>query len=426
MPDVGSQRVEAVHSGGGTVASPSESTRTIGWLLHGTIATNMWKHSFSKHQVAGAYALSVVVWLAAAPLISWQMFSLERREHLPVAYHDLLLVYGARYLTVALLTPPVFYFVNRWPVTGGAVLRRSSAYVLGYIPFSLAFALIRWLLLPPWMEETLSFGPRTLDSLIQLTYGTFADVLFLYLSVVVGAHAYAYFVLGQRQEIERLELRQSLAQSELHMLRSQLHPHFLFNTLQGLSTLINTDRQTAQTMLFTLAELLRTALKHGTADLVSVREELDFLKAYLYLEQLRLGRRLEVRWRISPEVHDAFIPQLLLQPLIENAIVHGVSSSQNPGWVQIEASTLDERLHVVIRNSIGGVSQPGLGVGIANTKARLRYLYGDDAGFEFEVVEGQGAAAQITIPAFRTPGVNGTGSHEETLRCGSLLSMTSR
>jgi two-component system LytT family sensor kinase len=382
--------------------------------------------NFSKHRVAGAYALSLLVWLSAAPLISWQMFMLERKEHLPVVYHDLLFVYGARYLTVALLTPPIFYFVNRWPVTGGAALRRSWIYVLGYLPFSLAFALIRWLLLPPWMEETLSFGPRTLDSLIQLTYGTFADVLFLYLSVVVCAHAYAYFVLGQRQEIERLELRQSLAQSELQTLRAQLHPHFLFNTLQGLSTLINTDRQTAQTMLFTLAELLRTVLRHGTADLVSVREELDFLKAYLYLEKLRLGRRLEVRWRISPEVHDAFIPQLLLQPLIENAIVHGVSSSPGPGWVQIEASTLDERLRVVIRNSIGGVSEPGSGVGIPNTKARLRYLYGEDASFEFEVLGGEAAAAHITIPAFRTPVENGAASHEETLRCGSLLSMTSR
>ena len=385
----------------------------------------MWKLSFSKHQILRAYALSIVVWLSAAPLISWQMLMLGRREHLHVVYHDLLLVFGARYLTVALLTPPIFYFVNRWPVTGGTALRRSWAYVLGYLPFAFAFALIRWLLLPPWMEETLSFGPRTIDTLIQLTYGTFADVLFLYLSVVVCAHAYAYFVLGQRQEIERLELRQSLAQSELQTLRAQLHPHFLFNTLQGLSTLINTDRQTAQTMLFTLAELLRTVLKHGTADLVSAREELDFLKAYLYLEQLRLGKRLEVRWRVAPEVHDAFIPQLLLQPLIENAIVHGVSSSQSPGWVQIEAGTLDERLRLVIRNSIGGASQPGLGVGIPNTRARLRYLYGDDASFEFEILDGQEAAAHITIPAFRTPAENGAGSYEETLRCGSLSSMTS-
>ena len=86
---------------------------------------NMWKPSFSKHQILGAYALSIVVWLSAAPLISWQMLMLERKEHLPVVYHDLLLVYGARYLTVALLTPPIFYFVNRWPVTGGTALRRS-------------------------------------------------------------------------------------------------------------------------------------------------------------------------------------------------------------------------------------------------------------------------------------------------------------
>ncbi len=382
--------------------------------------------NFPKGRVARAYGLSIIVWLSAAPLIAWQRFTLERMEHLPVLYHNYLLVYGARYLTVALLTPPIFYFVNRWPVTGGAIFHRAWAYVLGYLPFSLAFAVIRWLLLPPWIEQSLSFGPRTLDSLLELTYSTFADVLFLYLSVVVAAHAYVYFVLGQRQEIERLELRQSLAQSELQTLRAQLHPHFLFNTLQGLSTLINTDRQTAQTMLFTLAELLRTTLKHGTADLVSVREELDFLKAYLYLEQLRLGKRLEVRWRVSEDVEDAFIPQLLLQPLIENAIVHGVSSSQSPGWLQIEASIFDERLRVVIRNSIGGVSQPGLGVGIANTKARLRYLYGEDASFEFEILDRKAAAAYITIPAFRTPGECGAASHEETVRCGSLLSMTSR
>src|SRR5262249_31748719 len=142
-PDMGSRRPQAVHSVYGTVASQSESARNAGWLSHGTMAGNMRKPSFSKHQVAGAYALSVIVWLTAAPLISWQMFSLERRDLLLVASHDLLLVFGARSLPVAVLTPPIFYFVNRWPVTGGTALRRSSAYVLGYLPFSLAFAVIR-------------------------------------------------------------------------------------------------------------------------------------------------------------------------------------------------------------------------------------------------------------------------------------------
>ena len=106
-----------------------------------------------------------------------------------------------------------------------------------------------------------------------------------------------------------LQLRQSLAQSELQMLRAQLHPHFLFNTLQGVSTLIDTDRATAQNMLLTLAGLLRKVLKYGSTDLLPFREELAFVEAYLQLERMRLGRRLEVRWQIAPEVAAALIPQ---------------------------------------------------------------------------------------------------------------------
>ena len=104
------------------------------------------------------------------------------------------------------------------------------------------------------------------------------------------------------------------------------------------------------------------------------------------LEQMRIGRRLEVRWQVAPEVKSALIPQLLLQPLIENAVVHGIANAKNGGWIEIEARLQQMQLVVVIRNSIGGASQPGLGVGISNTKARLKYLYDADATFEFEVL----------------------------------------
>jgi len=195
-------------------------------------------------------------------------------------------------------------------------------------------------------------------------------------------------------------LRQSLAQSELHTLRAQLHPHFLFNTLQGVSTLIDTDRRTAQSMLLTLAGLLRKVLEYGSTDLIAFREELGFVEAYLELEQMRLGRRLQVRWQIAPEVHNALIPQLLLQPLIENAVVHGISNSRDGGWIEIRAYLQVRLLVVVIRNSIGGASQSGLGVGIKNTRARLRYLYGEDAAFEFETLEAKIAVARLMVPAF--------------------------
>lgn len=246
----------------------------------------------------------------------------------------------------------------------------------------------------------MSFGPRTLHTLFELAYSTFADVLLLFLGILVAAHAYTYFVRGQQQEMDRLRLRQSLAQSELQALRAQLQPHFLFNTLQGVSTLIETNPPTAQAMLQKLGSLLRTVLKHGSSDLISLKEELAFVRAYLDLELMRLGTRLAVRWRIAPDAEAALIPQLLLQPLVENAIAHGIAPAREGGWIAIEAHIRDDVLLVEIRNSVAATSQPGLQVGLVNVKARLKHLYADDAHFEF-LVQGETkvAVARLEVPA---------------------------
>jgi LytS/YehU family sensor histidine kinase len=250
------------------------------------------------------------------------------------------------------------------------------------------------------MEESMSWGPRSLWNLFALAYSTFADLFLLYLGVVVAAHAYTYFVRDQQLEMDRLRLRQSLAQSELQALRAQLHPHFLFNTLQGVSTLIDAAPATAQRMLFTLATLLRVVLKQGSVDLISLKEELNFLRAYLELEHMRLGSRLTVRWDIAPEAEQALIPQLLLQPLVENAVVHGIANARDGGWIEISVRIRNHCLEVEIRNSLGGTSQPGLGVGLANVKARLQHLYADDelASFDFRIENTQ-AVARLVVPA---------------------------
>ena len=332
-------------------------------------------------------------------LVGWQTYLLDRKSHLPVVLSTVLTVYAARYFTVALLAPPMFYVVNRRPAAFSDP-RRLSLYMFGVIPFACAFALIRWLVLPPWMEETMSFGPRSLHTLFQLAFDTFADVFLLYLGILAGAHAYTYFVRGRQQEIERLRLRQSLTHSELQALRAQLQPHFLFNTLQGISTLVETDPQIAQTMLHKLGSLLRTVLKRGNTDLISLREELEFVHAYLDLEQMRLGNRLVVRWRVAPDAESALIPQLLLQPLVENAIVHGAATAREGGWIEIEANATDGKLQVEIRNSIGA-PVPGLNVGHGNVIARLEYLYSDDAQFEFRILtESRTAIARVLVPTF--------------------------
>jgi LytS/YehU family sensor histidine kinase len=228
-------------------------------------------------------------------------------------------------------------------------------------------------------------------------------VLLLYLGIVAVAHAYAYFVRGQRHEIERLGLRQSLAQSELQALRTQLHPHFLFNTLQGIAALIETDAPRAHRMLTALASLLRTVLRHGSADLIPLREELQFVREYVSLEQMRLGGRLHVQWHIEPESLQSLIPQLLLQPLVENAIVHGAANAPQGGSLELQARVQEDRLLVRITNSVADSSRPGLGLGLANTRARLRYLYADDARLEFSLdpnPKARRAVTSLNLPAF--------------------------
>jgi two-component system LytT family sensor kinase len=352
-------------------------------------------------RIARGYALSIAFCLPLSQLVGTQTYIMDRREGVSVLLGPLLLAYGARYLTLAILTPPTFYVVSRWPLTA-AVLRRSAAYVLGYVAFSCAFALIRWSLLPPWDESRLGFGPRSLAALWDFAWSTFADILIMYVGIVAVAHAYIYFVRGQRQEIERLGLQRSLAHSELQTLRTQLHPHFLFNTLQGISTLIASDPSRAEAMLNALASMLRTALRHGTADLVPFREELQFVKAYVSLEQMRLGSRLSVEWQIESQSLDALVPQLLLQPLVENAVLHGAASAPDGGFLVLRTAVDHDRLLIRITNSVAESPQRGHGLGLANTKARLQHLYSGDASLEFTIDSSEKyAVASVTLPIFR-------------------------
>jgi two-component system LytT family sensor kinase len=351
------------------------------------------------------YAVSIVFWMLLSFLVSWQSHHTVVNSLHPTPLRDLFLLFGARYLSVALLTPPLVYIVESWPIGASAPIRRSLAYLAGYLPFSLAFAVIRWCMLPPWVSETQSWAPRTPGAVLELVYGSFVDVPLLYIGILIAGHTHFYFSLSRQQEMERLQLRQSLTQSELQALKIQLHPHFLFNTLQGISTLIDVNPAVAQNALRKLSILLRVALAHSGSDLVELGVELRFLQSYLDLEQLRLGSRLRSDVRIPSHTRNALVPQLILQPLIENAIVHGVACSRDGGWIEVSVTTLGDRLDLRVRNSVAGQSERGLGLGIPNVKARLRHLYADDASFEFAINDDRVACATLVLPALNGPEV---------------------
>jgi len=348
--------------------------------------------------IAIAYLWSSSVWLAFAPVLAGQdkLRMLERGFH--TSYWDLLLAEIAWFLAAALLTPPIFWIVRRYPVSKKAGLQRVVAYVLGAVSYVIVSVCLRWLLWPDWDTETQQFTARSLHGLLSTAH-LFAFQTWDYFVTNIGAHAYKYFTRVRDQELERAELQQALAAAELQALKSQLHPHFLFNTLQGISTLTDTDNRRAKAMVLKLSNLLRTALRHGSVDLVTLEEELTFVEDYLGLEKIRLEDRLELRWNIAPETRGMLVPQLIMQPLVENAIVHGVACRREGGWIEISSRREENVLEVRIRNCVGTKQREGIGLGLRNTRARLQYLYSDEASFSFHQDDAGAAVATLVLPA---------------------------
>jgi two-component system LytT family sensor kinase len=344
---------------------------------------------------ARAYFWSILFWMSLAFLAAGEDKVRIWEKGLHTSYWTALLVDGAFLLAAALLTPPVFAIVHRYPITKPIRFSRVAAYVFGSALYIIACASLRWILLPPWNIPAQRFEQRSLHGLVTGFY-SFAELIWNYIIVLAAAHAYEYFKRAKDQE---LELQQALATSELQALKSQLHPHFLFNTLQGISALIDTEKERAKTMVLRVSSLLRAVLQYGTSDLITLDEELKLIEDYLALQKMRLENRLELSWDIHPDTRQLLLPQLIMQPLVENAILHGVACCRSGGWIQIMSRRSEGNLQIQIRNSVGGKGRAGIGLGMENTKARLKHLYAHEAAFSFDLGDGV-ANATLRLPAF--------------------------
>jgi len=348
------------------------------------------------HQVGRAYLWSFGIWGAISLLTGWGYHVLFKAHSTLL---NMMLVAGARGFAFASLTPPIFHFVRRYGIGFKRHWWHWSAYVFAVVPFVLLYSTIRWLVLPPWDYETQRYISRSLLQPFELIRTGFADQIIIFIAIVVAAHAYGYFGLARKQELEAAEFQKALAVSELQALKMQLHPHFLFNTLHGISTLVDTDPACAKAMLVKLSTLLRTTLQQTDSDSVPLREELKFIEQYLDLEKMRLGARLTVNWSIDPDTLPLLVPQLILQPLVENAIRHGIGSSRERGWVAIASHRHKDVLELCVSNSVGPKRPVGTGIGLRNTEARLAHLYSGDASLSFRISEEQTAIATLLLPA---------------------------
>jgi two-component system LytT family sensor kinase len=316
----------------------------------------------------------------------------------------------ATWLAWAALAPVALWLRRRWPLERGALKRalpaHGAAVVLLCAAHSGVVLLTMWLIIQagqPFTDQRLT---------LLLTYWWVRDLPFcaLFYGLILGiGSALDYYRQLRERELRASQLEAQLAQAQLQMLKMQLHPHFLFNTLNGITGLVRDhDNAAAVQMLVGLSDLLRQTLDNSGKQEAPLGEELEWLELYLRLQQVRFSDRLQVSVNATPETLDALVPNLITQPLVENAIRHGLAPRATPGSVSLSARRAGGRIELRVCDD--GVGLPegwrmgcGKGVGLLNTEARLRQLYGADFTLEVRNREQGGVEVLLDIPLRLAP-----------------------
>ncbi len=295
--------------------------------------------------------------------------------------------------TCALFTPVLFAVARRAPIDRDH-WRRNVPLELGVVAGCVA---LKDVLLVALFR---SLVPTSTLSVRRLFLGNTVAVVTVFLGVIAVAHAIAFARAAVERERTASRLRAQLSTAQLETLKGQLQPHFLFNTLNGIATLMHRDVGAADQMLTQLAALLRVTLQVPGSQEIPLAEELALLDRYLSIVRTRFGDRLTIVRDIADGLGDALVPHFVLQPLVENALEHGIARRPGPGRLAIAAARDGDRLRITIADDGLGLSDTPLngGVGLANTRSRLEQLYGDAQTLRLEDVAPAGARATITLP----------------------------
>lgn len=307
------------------------------------------------------------------------------------------------WIAFAALVPGVFFLVSRFRLDGPQRYWRIAIHGVGAVLFTVMHAAL-YLTLTFWLPPLSSTATRATIFISVIRDYAAADFL-SYWAVVASFYMLHYYRESQRREIAAARLQMTLTETRLQVLRSQLNPHFLFNTLNSISTLaLKGDHQATVDMLARLSDLLRVSLDDRCPQEVSLSKELEFLELYLAIQRIRFADRLNIRQRVPPDVLDALVPSMILQPLAENAIRYGIDAHCGRGVITIESERQNGQLVLRVRDSGPGFPLEGTrprirpGVGLANTHARLEQLYGPHQQLVFGRSEEGGGIVTVTIP----------------------------
>ena len=307
------------------------------------------------------------------------------------------------------LTPAMVWLARRFSLIGGAwkssLLVHLPAFLLMSFVHSAAATIITFSIKP--FDE---MGKTPVDFwswFLGRVWGSFGSDLLVYGGVIGICYALDYYRKYREREVVATRLEAQLAQAQLDALRMQLHPHFLFNTLNNIAGLVRDNRNhAAVNMLVGLSDLLRHTLEHSSRQEVELREELNFIKLYLAIQEMRFSDRLQLEFNIDPATTKAMVPNLILQPLTENALRHGFARSADSGMVGISSAAEDGQLRLTVYDNGAGLPHDwqlngSAGIGLANTAARLQQLYDDNHQFDIRNRPGGGVEVVIVMP-FRT------------------------
>lgn len=300
----------------------------------------------------------------------------------------------------ALLSIPIIRFARRFPPEAGVSWRVGFVHLGAAVVGSLAYVGLRaWVgQVHGWIiDEPVTFGEVFRPLLVK----TFPFNLLIYGVIVSVSHAIDYYRKYHERTVQALELEKHLTEARLQSLLRQLKPHFLFNSLNGIASLMYSDVAAADKMLVRLSELLRIAMAHSGAPMTTLREEIAFLEKYLEIERIRFRDRLEVGFAIDPTTLDARIPSLVLQPIVENAIRHGIEPHTRTGRIRLLATRAGGDLVLTVSDNGAGLPPGGFtreGIGTANTRARLAEMYGPRHRLEFRNEPEGGLRVTIAIP----------------------------
>lgn len=347
----------------------------------------------------------VALWTVPGLLYSVQIYQLGLRVNTPDATF-----LGAMFHALPVwwfwvpVTPLLVKLARRFPIRSRGAFKEIMIHLLISVIVALGVAALAGV----WFSTTAPFDDRdrpwdvwTMDLMLSTTLHLY---FWCYWLIIAAVHFLDHERRHREQEVNTARLDALAAHSRMQMLANQLQPHFLFNALNGLSTLIlRGDTKAAQSMLESLADFLRASLRMGKSRFVSLRDELDMVFKYLRIENVRWGDRLRVQTEIETAAEEAQMPALLLQPLLENAIRHGIATSEFGGEILVRASVSDDQLVLQIDNDGSGLAPDWLDkaqgqVGLANTRRRLGLLFEDSYDLRLEELDGGRVRLDLIIP----------------------------